>query len=123
VDPDVGCDQEAIASHHGVNRSLPGATAGRQAEPVLEFQPGVPPATRWAAGMRPRAGQPVHCRRSSRNRRPPPAARPDQLRQTGDIYGSDTISIARQLELDHRHPICKCHLVSRETTHLPCHGR
>ncbi len=59
--PGGGHDGAAIriaqrAKRRRLPRSLPGATAGRHAEPVLPFHPRVPPAARWAAAMRPRAG-------------------------------------------------------------------
>jgi len=47
------------------DESLPGAIAGRQAEPVLPFSPAVPPAPLWAAATRPRA-ESVHPRGGAR---------------------------------------------------------
>ncbi len=57
--------------------SLPGATTGRQAEPVLPLPPGVPSAARWAAAMRAR-GESVTRRQSSLRGHRVPAAGPSR---------------------------------------------
>ncbi len=63
-----GAHHDPGAGAHG--ESLPGATAGRPAEPVSPFPPGVAPAARWAPAKRPRArGRPA-----ARWRRPPPVS-------------------------------------------------
>ncbi len=76
----------------GRSRRAPGgahddAPAGREAEPVLPFQRGFPPAARWAAARRPRAGQPIHSGRSSRNQRPHAAVRRSGRQVTRAVGG------------------------------------
>jgi hypothetical protein len=98
ADPEVcqAAHYDAGVGAHG--GSLPGATASRPAEPVLQFQPGGPPAARGAAGMRPRGrerpgrGGPVSHRRCTGSAAAPPTGPPSAVAvPKGSVPGSKLV--------------------------------